>query len=484
MPSEVIRPSHFRRKKLWDPSIDPSLNFNVSSMFPISKYYNVIEKIHFAFYKAYLSGELDQAYIYGKRYATMAMISIPKHEYYLSPAHSADKHKSIRKSTEVIGILEKVVAGMDREEEERDRQQKKYAERLAAEEVSKERFDADLAMQGVHSIPNGGPSPRPSPAALSAPPTTPAPTHISAALAPPPPPFPPPSFKDISSEPSPPSYFEAMASVNGSTGNFIAPEYNNLPPSPMRKTKSFAVKELIDIYMMEFSDLKRKGKIAMYPLGTHQGKMREYNPMRDSTNGCAVIAPLISIHHMRSGGPGISDDVIERVIDDEAPPILRQVRQKLGLRSEALIVPSDVHDYLVDEKLLKQDQFVGVCGGNILDTEHLSSFYDLLEGKESVSKMAATLFFREHVVCILKMTRSNGEVCYDLVDSMPQDVVRGPPTAVRIRCKGLVTFKNALFWYASKKFTEDNCNYIDLNDWDEMMCEFDPRVFQAFVWKA
>merc|ERR1712129_322562 len=132
------------------------------------------------------------------------------------------------------------------------------------------------------------------------------------------------------------------------------------------------------------------------------------------TNGCAVIAPLISIHHLRSSGPGISDGVIESVIDDEAPPILRKVRQKLGLRAEALIVPSDVHDYLVDGNLLNPDQFVGVCGGNILDNDHLTSFYELLEGKEAVSKMAATLFFREHVVCILKMVRSNREVWYDL----------------------------------------------------------------------
>ena len=64
MPSQVIRPSHFRRKKIWDPSIDPSLNFNVSSIFLISKYYNVIEIIQVTFYKAYLSGELDQAYIW------------------------------------------------------------------------------------------------------------------------------------------------------------------------------------------------------------------------------------------------------------------------------------------------------------------------------------------------------------------------------------------------------------------------------------
>ena len=95
MPSQVIRPSHFRRKKIWDPSIDPSLNFNVSSIFLISKYYNVIEIIQVTFYKAYLSGELDQAYIYGKRYATMAMCSIPKHEYYSSPAHLANKNKSL-----------------------------------------------------------------------------------------------------------------------------------------------------------------------------------------------------------------------------------------------------------------------------------------------------------------------------------------------------------------------------------------------------
>merc|ERR1712157_231556 len=110
-------------------------------------------------------------------------------------------------------------------------------------------------------------------------------------------------------------------------------------------------------------------KVQIYPLSTYQGKLK--NPSNDSTNGCTVIAPLVAMTHLKSPNPGISDKQIEDVINHMAPPILFEVRQKLGLRTDALIIPSDVHDYLFDKGVLSQDQFVGVSGGNILDEHHV-----------------------------------------------------------------------------------------------------------------
>ena len=52
--------------------------------------------------------------------------------------------------------------------------------------------------------------------------------------------------------------------------------------------------------------------------------------------------------------PGISDAAIESVIDDDAPQVLRTLRLKLGLDSEAFIIPSDANDFLVDQSILTE----------------------------------------------------------------------------------------------------------------------------------
>ena len=58
-----------------------------------------------------------------------------------------------------------------------------------------------------------------------------------------------------------------------------------------------------------------------------------------------------------------------------------------------------------------------------------------------------------------------------------------PPTnAVRIRCFDIVALKATLQWYACSVFTSENANYIDTYQWDEKLSDFDPRVFQAFLW--
>jgi hypothetical protein len=57
------------------------------------------------------------------------------------------------------------------------------------------------------------------------------------------------------------------------------------------------------------------------------------------------------------------------------------------------------------------------------------------------------------------------------------------PSAVRIRCTDEEAFKATLLWYACSKFNSANRKYIDMYKFDEQHSDFDPRVFQAFIWK-
>jgi hypothetical protein len=181
-------------------------------------------------------------------------------------------------------------------------------------------------------------------------------------------------------------------------------------------------------------------------------------------------------------------------------------------------------------------------GGNILNDTHLDYFVKKLvdhnhypEGNGSPSsgatqqmpqKLAATLFFHEHVISILKLQRTLGkkgrngetktldEYWYDVIDSLPsQRFLKRPsesdqelvtrlglhrqmsspgsdsdslsaqvPRTVRVRCLTEDAVKVVLRWYACSKFTEENHAFINQYTFDERLADFDPRVFQAFIW--
>jgi len=411
----------------------------------------------------------------------------------------------------------------------------------------------------------------------------------------------------------------------------------SLPPlSPVSGTAEFD--SISSICRDDFHALRTAGRIRIYPLATSQGRVK------GSVNGCTVIAPLIAITHLqnnkeemdgkdkgkdlnmlddmdwetttaesRSSSPsdieavddddiGVPDVVIEEIIDERAPSILPSIRSKLHLKGDALIIPSDVHDYFIDAGLLHQSQFVSVCGGNILDDNHLGSFLRTLVGNDVdtsdaaaetsndnvpvVSRqVAATLFFHEHVVCLHRLVvkrrkrslkddattaaRSKrmfrrkkdkckkeevievNEIWFDFIDSLPatrmlprilsrnntisssslrsdEDIERagsvdlvaggpGPPLAlrhnsssyaleeesrdalegadssidsgwtdraVRIRCSDTESLTAMLRWYAYSKFNERDRSHISRCDWNDYATDFDPRVFQAFVWGA
>ena len=57
-----------------------------------------------------------------------------------------------------------------------------------------------------------------------------------------------------------------------------------------------------------------------------------------------------------------------------------------------------------------------------------------------------------------------------------------PLNTARIRCLDAEALTVALRWYACSKFSHENLAYIDNYPWDDLSTDFDPRVFQAFVW--
>jgi hypothetical protein len=62
------------------------------------------------------------------------------------------------------------------------------------------------------------------------------------------------------------------------------------------------------------------------------------------------------------------------------------------------------------------------------------------------------------------------------------DIIPNPVNAARIRCLDDEALKATLRWYACSVFTPENAAYIDTYQWDEKLSDFDPRVFQAFIW--
>eukprot|EP00986_Skeletonema_menzelii_P012561 scaffold6975_cov83-Skeletonema_menzelii.AAC.18 len=282
-------------------------------------------------------------------------------------------------------------------------------------------------------------------------------------------------------------------------------------------------------YREKYESLRENGSIHVRFLDTYQGRIAE------STNGCTVVAPLMCINYFTSEGTdgmnGIADDLINHVIDVHTVSVLPEVRSKLGLPEDSFIVPSDVHDYLIDTGLLSTSQFVGVCGGSILDDDHIDQFKSTLlllnderERKRLRGKrLGATFFFAGHVIAFHLI---NHEGCdhIELIDSLPNHETwkirpsssevsdyedRDPSetssrcsdkyyedtwerserfdyeenrNAVRVRCLDVRHMDTLIRHYALSKFSDEEKRFCDEHVWQEANSSFDPRVFQAFIW--
>ena len=325
------------------------------------------------------------------------------------------------------------------------------------------------------------------------------------------------------------------------------------PPGAKKRTLEPSLDILATCYHEDFDVLCQRGRISVRKLPTFQGRVP------GSINGCTVIAPLLCIHHFVNDNAipdrGLPDEAIVHVIDQETPNILPKIRETLGLVKDAFLIPMDAHDSLMEQNYMCQEQFLTVCGGNILDEGHLEAF--ILElSVVGPKKLAATFFFHEHVITILQLRHDSKSAWFELIDSLPHEdtflqmggdasastaPVSDPfsvgrsrtgtgrksssrsslvpmesrlraaggrferdnvflidednnddddempppplrPDAVRIRCMDAESLKVTLMWYACSVFSADNRAYIDAYEWDEQLADFDPRVFQAFLW--
>ncbi len=319
---------------------------------------------------------------------------------------------------------------------------------------------------------------------------------------------------------------------------------SNMPMSSLEdKIHDYDVNDLSNMtasrlsscYQNEFAKCLNFNKIQLHSLATFQGRIN------GSTNGCTVIAPLLCISFFKSGKEpqivdsqylgGLSDEAISEVIDVHTSEILPKVRKNLGLGKDTFIIPSDVHDFLIEKKFLLQNQFVTVVGGNILNDQHLNELIDALKSSQTPSlygkRIGATLFFHEHVIAIHRIHRvsiqddiDNSQIWFDLIDSLPHretfthfqpypsegkvsdweylnsfdSSIDGPIpllhnkdkriNAIRIRCFDVDSLRVALRWFACSKFSDSNCAFIDKYPWEDSKSDFDPRVFQAFVWSS
>ena len=537
---ESERPSSKRRQQLRQADKNSGSVPTVSNFFPLERYFDASDKLVDVFQSSFDKRQLDEAYVYGLRYCDFCMDGIRHHDYYDATKFSARRLQMGKRINDVVAKLELVADWMD--EEERIKEEKRQAlfkrqqeERLRKQrEVEQKRIEelekriaeqkasstSSIAAQNLEESalaklqrlnqPQGVSVPPKRPTLMEPPersksitwnlPVEPDGQLLSQTSSDsrdlPPPLLPPSEGSDdgqSTSSSAPPSYTSILkqssyfgpgrASTSSSSSSSLEPEQYTAPsydqiaklskkkPRPLKQPP---IRELISQTAAKHREFQREQRIQISPLKTYQGRIT------GSTNGCTVISACIVSKHMETHG-GVTDAQITSVIDKECVPILRSIRNKLDLGGASLIIPSDVHDYLVDHKLLYQHKFVGAAGGNIVDPTHAGELINLLQGelgKTSHLKAAATLFFREHVVSIVKFPTSSTDAIYDMVDSLPTCNGRGS----RTRCHSLDALKVHLGWYCTRKFSDSNVTYIERNKWDDNMADFDPRVFQAFVW--
>lgn len=524
-------PSHERRKLLRGVADGVP---TVSNFFPIERYYDASDKVFESFEVAFERKQLDNAFVYGLRYSTFYVKGIVKHDYYHSKQSEARRNQANKRVDDVLGKLELVTQWMDAEELEKEKKRLALVQRQKAEREKRRREqeqkrindlqkrieqqkkasastvsgnieESALAKLQRLSNPDGYHQPLQVKAPIrqdDKPVSTNLPTdpdghllsqmNLNTTTDLPPPLLPPtendhmngqendapPSYHSVIKQSSyfGPSMDEASTISTQEVKQPLAPSYNNVIHQKQRDKpkRDLPIRQRISNIVAKHTSYRQAGKIQVSPLRTYQGRVN------GSTNGCTVISACVVSKHMETHG-GVTDAQIQSVIDSECVPLLRAIRRKAGLGEASLIIPSDVHDYLVDHKLLYQHKFAGVAGGNIANPTHLGELIALLqgeEGKSSYLKAGATLFFREHVISIVKFPKSANEAIYDMIDSMPTCNGRGS----RTRCHSLDALKVHLEFYCTSKFSDNNIKYIEQNRWNDAMADFDPRVFQSFVW--
>jgi len=131
-------PSFARRRALKE--VDDSANqLRVVDCYPLSKYLAIADKLFGYFEEAFESLRLDDAYVYGMRFAELAITNLPKHKDWATSAAGIAEDKLKSQIVKVLSRLEIIKRRMDEEESRKLRTgMLAQAEARAEEEVRRQ----------------------------------------------------------------------------------------------------------------------------------------------------------------------------------------------------------------------------------------------------------------------------------------------------------------------------------------------------------
>jgi hypothetical protein len=138
--NENPSPSHSRRQKLKAADAGNVQSFKVLPSYPLVKYFDIAQRLLDSFQLAVDDRDLDVAYVYGVRFANLAIESLPRHpEWRDGKAHLLHKKRKVAQQVEtVLNAMETIVQRMDVEELVKLHEHEKLLEEQQKER--KERF--------------------------------------------------------------------------------------------------------------------------------------------------------------------------------------------------------------------------------------------------------------------------------------------------------------------------------------------------------
>ena len=146
-PEQPASPSHERRLALRQ--ADAGNTIRVLDCYPLTKYFDMARRLLDAFQTAVDERRLDEAYVYGLRFAAFSLESLPRHkDWKLAGKHSQQKRRNAQQVDKVLSVMETIKQRMDAEElvrqQERVRLQKQQRQE---EEERNQRNEAQRKQQ-------------------------------------------------------------------------------------------------------------------------------------------------------------------------------------------------------------------------------------------------------------------------------------------------------------------------------------------------
>lgn len=146
MSKDDSSPSHQRRQALRQ--ADAGNTVRVLDSYPLSKYFDMSQRLLDAFQSAVDGRRLDKAYVLGLRFAAFGVESLPKHRDWRKSTNAKQKRRNAKQVDKVISMMEVIKQRMDVEEmvlqeqrraREEEEQQQQETERQKKQEIEGQR---------------------------------------------------------------------------------------------------------------------------------------------------------------------------------------------------------------------------------------------------------------------------------------------------------------------------------------------------------